>query len=138
MILPNPSISAQSFEKHLWKDRVIVLLAEKDDTTCLKQMQLLLSERNGLKERKLVIYHLSKDLYKYEDPKESRADRGWKPINADKRQFAETYRDYKLILLGLDGGVKLKTSEIVTVEDLFTLIDGMPMRKVELGRRHKE
>ena len=39
------------------------------------------------------------------------------------------------VLIGKDGGVKLRQEELVRPAELFALIDSMPMRKHEMGRR---
>ena len=43
--------------------------------------------------------------------------------------------EFEVFLLGLDGGIKLRQQEIVKTEKLFSLIDGMPMRKAEIRRK---
>ena len=40
-----------------------------------------------------------------------------------------------LILVGKDGGEKLRRSEPVDLEDIFALIDSMPMRRREMRER---
>ncbi|MBD0405038.1 DUF4174 domain-containing protein [Flammeovirga sp. EKP202] len=40
--------------------------------------------------------------------------------------------DFEVILIGLDGSIKLKQADIMTHKDLYQLIDSMPMRKKEL------
>jgi hypothetical protein len=37
-----------------------------------------------------------------------------------------------LLLIGKDGGVKLKKEFIVPPDEIFTLIDSMPMRRAEM------
>ena len=43
---------------------------------------------------------------------------------------------FTAILLGKDGGVKLRSTTPVTMEKLNTLIDSMPMRQQEVRDRH--
>nr|WP_295922259.1 DUF4174 domain-containing protein [uncultured Dyadobacter sp.] len=52
----------------------------------------------------------------------------WKKWNVD------TGTPFTFILVGRDGGEKLRSSEVVTAEKLFGLIDAMPMRKNEVER----
>ena len=40
--------------------------------------------------------------------------------------------EFAVVLIGRDGGEKLRSAEPVTVEELFGKIDGMPMRRREL------
>ncbi|MCF0049134.1 DUF4174 domain-containing protein [Dyadobacter sp. LJ53] len=44
----------------------------------------------------------------------------------------DTANAFTFILIGRDGGEKLKSSEVVTPDKLFGLIDAMPMRKQEI------
>ena len=39
---------------------------------------------------------------------------------------------FEVVLIGLDGGIKLRQTKLVSLDKLFTLIDGMPMRRNEL------
>jgi hypothetical protein len=39
---------------------------------------------------------------------------------------------FQVLLIGKDGGVKLRSSEPVSMKDLFGLIDSMPMRRQEI------
>ncbi|MDP5094209.1 MAG: DUF4174 domain-containing protein, partial [Polaribacter sp.] len=39
---------------------------------------------------------------------------------------------FKVMLIGLDGGIKLAQSTVLSKEKLFAIIDGMPMRKREI------
>ena len=42
--------------------------------------------------------------------------------------------DLHQLLIGLDGGIKLRQNSILTKEKLFAIIDGMPMRRRELKK----
>lgn len=52
----------------------------------------------------------------------------WKKWNVDSANA------FTFILVGRDGGEKLRSSEVVSAEKLFRLIDAMPMRKDEMRR----
>lgn len=42
---------------------------------------------------------------------------------------------FVVILVGKDGGEKHRTSSIIQVEELFSLIDAMPMRRNEMKKK---
>jgi len=46
-------------------------------------------------------------------------------------------KGFGLELIGLDGGVKYRSTSAVPLEELWTLIDGMPMRRAELKNQGK-
>jgi hypothetical protein len=39
---------------------------------------------------------------------------------------------FEVILIGKDGGVKLRAKTPISIQELFSLIDAMPMRRQEL------
>jgi hypothetical protein len=47
------------------------------------------------------------------------------------QRFAMEGKDFKLVLIGKDGKIKLQATA-VALEDIFALIDTMPMRKKEM------
>jgi hypothetical protein len=47
----------------------------------------------------------------------------------------QTAQDFRVRLVGKDGGVKLDRGEPVDVPTLFALIDAMPMRRAEMSGR---
>jgi hypothetical protein len=42
---------------------------------------------------------------------------------------------FGVVLVGKDGGVKLRRESPITVTELFQVIDAMPMRRQEMRRR---
>ena len=41
-----------------------------------------------------------------------------------------------MVLIGLDGGVKLEKQEVLSMKELFSIIDAMPMRANELRNQN--
>ena len=58
---------------------------------------------------------------------------------ADKlrRNFSVAPGQLTVILVGKDGGVKLRRNEQVNLNEIFLLIDGMPMRREEMRRKNQ-
>lgn len=52
-----------------------------------------------------------------------------------RERFGVGDLDFAVLLIGLDGGEKLRSDVPVDVEALFARIDAMPMRQAELRRR---
>jgi hypothetical protein len=80
----------------------------------LKQQQLLEINAAGLKKRDIQI----KVYLKSASPEEFRA----KHIQAN----------FTVILVGKDGGEKLRTTDVLMPRKLFATVDAMPMRKQEM------
>ena len=51
-----------------------------------------------------------------------------------KRRYKAEKSDFRVILIGLDGGEKLEQTEVLSAEKLFNTIDSMPMRQAEIRK----
>ncbi|MDT0608427.1 DUF4174 domain-containing protein [Croceitalea rosinachiae] len=105
---------AQELKKYQWKNRLIVLIGNQNHPKLKNQEALLNKNEEGLKERDILIIRTN--------------DRLLEPFKL-KKNFTG------LLLIGKDGGIKLKQSFIVQPDELFALIDGMPMRRAEISRK---
>lgn len=47
-------------------------------------------------------------------------------------KFKNEKASFKVLLIGLDGGTKLELTNYLSTEKLFTIIEGVPMRKRKL------
>lgn len=116
----------QNIKKHQWKNRVLIVFTDDLQNDVYNNQLLILEEHpKELLERKLVVYCFTKSKYSYN----FRGD--WKSSTKFKNEKA----DFKILLIGLDGGVKLEQTQYLSTEKLFTIIDGMPMRKRELKKQ---
>ena len=43
---------------------------------------------------------------------------------------------FAVFLIGKDGGIKMRKEKVVPMEEIFRLIDSMPMRQAEMRRKH--
>lgn len=121
---------SQNLEKHQWKERVLLIVADNAENINLaKQLEELRSDIEGLNERKLVVYQFFKDYYKYGLVNEIKGER--EPNN---KKYHNSSKSFEIVLIGLDGGVKYKTTEFLDNSSLFAIIDGMPMRRTELNK----
>lgn len=120
---------SQDFKKHQWKNRVLIV-STTDGTSSdfLKQIDLLKNLNQELTERKLIIYQIVNDKYKVG------FSSNFKSSNSTSKKYVNTKKGLQIILIGLDGGVKLKQNYVLTAEKLFAIIDGMLMRKRELKK----
>lgn len=118
--------SSQDLRKHEWKNRVL-LISSKLEKPLNEQLTILLKDSEGLKERKLIIYKVLPNKYA-----EGIQSDLWLKNEKFYAKIKGKRSDFEVILIGLDGGVKLRQMESLTTEKLFTLIDGMPMRRREI------
>lgn len=126
------SSAAQDLSEHQWEDRLILVLTTDTTNSVFKeQLRELYSDPKGLEDRRLVIYKVLPDQYLRDD----RADESWQESPNLYKEFKKSDEPFEVILIGLDGGIKLRKSELLTNEQLFERIDQMPMRKAELKNR---
>ena len=120
MVVPT-HISAQKLSDYKWKHRIIILM-NGESPKVKEQLALFTSLEKELADRDLIIL-------RYEDGKV--LDGNSKTTDMDVNSIP--YPDYNgLLLIGKDGGVKLKKPFVVVPNEVFALIDSMPMRRAEM------
>ena len=112
IILKGAEINLDDF---LWVNRPIVVLADSpDDPRFLEQLRLLEERLPDLKERDVVVITDT-------DPSQK----------TDLRQALRP-RGFMLVLIGKDGGIKLRKPSPWSVREISRVIDKMPMRRQEI------
>lgn len=127
------SVAAQQLDMHRWQDRLVLVYTEDRSAELYrKQIDLLKKDMEGLEDRKLVIYHFTPG-----EVKKGLGSGEWEKRNGSAAKFFETQGKFEVLLLGLDGRVKLRQESLLTREKLYSTIDAMPMRQSELRNRGK-
>lgn len=127
------SLRAQDLEAHRWKERVLLLITRDLKTPeYIRQTHALVQQPEELEERRLVVYTLMENRYAEGLPPGT-----WATGVLERYMSGEANTGFRVVLLGLDGGVKLDEPSFVPPENVWTLIDGMPMRKAALQNRDK-
>ena len=54
-----------------------------------------------------------------------------------RNRFSVPPNTFRLILVGKDGGIKLKRHDQASLEEVFELIDSMPMRQREMRQKNQ-
>jgi hypothetical protein len=121
----------QDLEKHQWESRVLLIFNDDKNADDFKnQIKILSENKKGLTERKLVVYQFTKNEFT------TNFIEVWSSSNSLYKKFVNNKDRFKVLLLGLDGGIKLEQDRILSPEKLFAIIDGMPMRRSELKRKN--
>lgn len=103
-----------------WKARVLLVVAPGPaDPKLLQQRAIFHSMKAEAAERDLVLFEAIGDS----------------PQAAAFRARFDLDRGFNAVLIGKDGGDKLASSAPLGGEQLFPLIDSMPMRQEEMKRR---
>ena len=113
-----PSEVVEDLNDFVWLKRPIVVFADSpNDPIFARQMELLHERRADLEERDVVVLTDT-------DPNEQSALR--KKLRP---------RGFALVLIGKDGGVKLRKPKPWAVRELGRVIDKMPLRQQEIEDR---
>ena len=122
----------QDLSKHTWENRLLLVVVKNtDDLEFQEQIGVLKNNQKGLKERKLIVYQITPEAYK-----EGLFDGNvWSKSKVLFEQYGSKNKSLEIILIGLDGGIKLRQTEVLDIETLFSTIDKMPMRRSEMKRK---
>ena len=118
--------------EYRWKNRLLVIFAENDsDPDVLATREALDASVCELADRDMVIGWILKRGQSRMgatgiDARTSVALRSRLGIRSD---------DFSAVLIGKDGGVKARYDKAPEPKDVFSLIDGMPMRRAEQRTR---
>ena len=97
---------------------------------------LLFYTNSGLEEQKaqsVILDAHRKDIVE-RDIKMQSFSYSRKNVGEWRKWNIDTASAFPLLLIGRDGGEKLRSSDVVSAEKLFGMIDAMPMRKNEVER----
>lgn len=81
-----------------------------------QQVALLNKESMGIKERDIVVTVVETD-------------------NPIRKKYAVKQGVFMVLLVGKDGTEKYRTTQLVLSQQLFALVDAMPMRQAEMQRK---
>ena len=116
--------SSNPLEDLQWKHRLILVAGPSNSVqNQIKQLQVFSSE---LEDRDLLVFNLNNSVQTspYGDI-----------YSEDVLSYFHLERErFVVMLIGKDGGTKVKSSTPLTPEKLFATIDGMPMRRSEMKR----
>lgn len=131
-------MNAQPMEKHQWKNRIIIIQASDERSPLYKdQLSVFSDSESAFIERKLVLYEIVGDKYRIRDFQKTDHSGDWQNLKDQPGFLTGNKKPFSVFLIGLDGGVKLKKTDILTQKELFGLIDSMPMRRQELRKQNK-
>lgn len=109
---------APTLDQLRWTSRPVLVFADgPEDPRLARQLAVLTAEEAGLSERDMVVMT---DV----------APAGEGDL---RRRFAPA--GFAVLLIGKDGFVKLRRGAVVEPEELFALVDAMPMRRREAETR---
>ena len=122
------SASAAPLAAERWNKRVVVAFADAPHPRLKRQLDGLLADRTTPAERDMLVIAVAGS--------EVSAPYGAVPSGVSADALRRSYgiapdTPFTVILIGKDGGQKLRQTEPVAAEDILGLIDSMPMRRNE-------
>ena len=117
VILPIHTAHALDLSQYRWKHRILVLFAPAASHESYRVFHERLTQRSGdVLDRDLIVFRVFED----DEAKDLRG------------RFKPKLGEFTLILIGKDGVIKLRKENDTDLQDIFDLIDSMPMRKAEM------
>jgi hypothetical protein len=117
-----------------WKNRLLLLFAPDSSHPSFQHLQnQIIDQKSEVKDRDLVVFSVLV---------EGSSQMNTTPIDrreaeSIRERFAVPPNDFRLILIGKDGGIKLKREDPVDLAEVFGLIDSMPMRINEMQQKNQ-
>ena len=117
---------------HWWKHRILLVFTPRLDDERARALDHQLNERAcDLDERDLLVGRV---------PASGDAHIGAStlaPVSTAqlRRRYGVDRGEFAVVLIGKDGGEKLRTTEVPPLDEVFDLIDAMPMRIAEMRER---
>jgi len=128
------SVADLDLDSLRWMNRVLVLFSlSESDASFQLQKQGLASSAGEVLDRDLMILEIVQQG-------QSRAGNqllSERSVQGIRERLGVGTGSFQVLLIGKDGGVKLRSSEPVSMKDLFGLIDSMPMRRQEMESKKK-
>jgi hypothetical protein len=128
------SVADLDLDSLRWMNRVLVLFSPSEsDASFQLQKQGLASSAGEVLDRDLMILEIV-------EQGQSRAGNqllSEKSVQDIRKRLGVQRGSFHVLLIGKDSGVKLRSSEPVSMKDLFGLIDSMPMRRQEMESKKK-
>ena len=118
-------------DKYRWKNRLVLIFARSSEgSSYLKQKSEFQGKADELEDRNIIVI----ELFEAGGSKMAEVSLPDEQQSLLRKRF-EAVEDFVFILIGKDGTVKLRARQPVLSDDLFELIDSMPMRKEEMKRK---
>ena len=125
--------NCQDLSQHQWNNRLLLVMGEQVNEAWEEQISVLKACREELQERKIIIYLLQPTQFAVLN--ESLDHVIWQPSGKLYTQFRKSNEAMEMVLIGLDGGIKLRRDHHVSCELLNAVIDQMPMRRAEIRKK---
>ena len=120
-----------------WKNRVIVVFTDSGSTDDNAVREWVSTNGCRLDDREVIVIAINerKSELLANKPADKRSidlDEATIQTLVQRRKFSDD--SFELLLIGKDGGVKANSNRIQDLDEFIKQIDGMPMRRQEVGK----
>jgi hypothetical protein len=117
-----------NLKQYQWKSRLLFVFAPSPEDEQYQEQLEHLSNDNELAERDLIMFHLFKSDSGFADERRLSEE----DVAGLQEKFSVEPKSFTVVLIGKDGAEKQRWTHAVERDDLFALIDDMPMRQQEM------
>jgi len=134
MIFDHKDTMPMDLTQFQWKNRLLLIFAPDDNDSLFKKLQSeIIAQEAEVEDRDMIVF----ELLGLGSSRMNRALLDQSKVDSIRRHFSVPQRSFKVILIGKDGGIKLKRNDQIDLETIFELIDSMPMRKDEIRQKNQ-
>jgi len=117
-----------------WKNRLLFLFAPDGNSPLFKNLQSqIMAQKAEVEDRDLVVF----EVLAKGPSRMNTASLDRQQADSIRDHFAVPRNTFSLILVGKDGGIKLKRNDQIDLGAVFELIDSMPMRQDEMRQKNQ-
>jgi len=121
---------AAELSDYRWERRPLLLFAPTDsDPRVVETLGRIEASRCDFVSRDMVVGLVLTEGNSTLDGQVINADESQRLVN----QYAIGENAFSVLLIGKDGGEKLRVTEVPDLQAIYAVIDGMPMRSREMG-----
>ena len=119
--------------QYRWENRIILIFGSASkEAQVQEQLQLVGEHTKELEDRNLLVFYFVDNL-----GQQLKGKKQWsaKQVLELRKRYDIPKDTFEVLLIGKDGGVKRRSSNLLEPKDFFDLIDSMPMRQMEMRRK---
>jgi len=133
------TMQGQHLDEYHWENRILLVKTKNERSEKYRdQLEEFRGATEALKERKIILYQIVGSQYDLIDYANINHRESGALSNEMTDRILNHNNQFEIILIGLDGGIKYRKTELLPTEDLFSIIDSMPMRSAEMRKKKGE
>jgi len=123
------SIDLNSFK---WKNRLLFLFASsEEDRFYLALKEEITRQGMEIRDRDLLVF----EVFEKGESRLGKEHLSSGQVLALRKHLSVRSGQFMIILIGKDGGEKLRQDRLVELKEIFGIIDAMPMRQQEMRKK---